>query len=398
MGEKKKKTNKKTSKSRSKPKLSADEKKRKEVFERLAKATGKKGTDMLFSAAEMPNDFEVISSGSEDLDSILTPEKYEAEGVGGIPRGFMCEFFGPEQGGKSSLAMLFAATVTARNGFVFWADAEGSFVKNWAISRGIDTKRLYTVPCGQCGEDYITDVCAAAGSGDFELAVIDSLAALEPQQLLETELTDDPRIGAKALMMSRACPRLTAAAKQGNCAIIFINQLRTKIGVKFGNPEITPGGKALKFYASLRLRIAQLSKKGRAIMKDEDEIGIRSNVQVVKSRFGPPYREAILPIYYGNEKPHPYDMLLDMALTSKVIRSRTKKVGDDRIISFTLPDFDDLKSIIGIDDFKLELRKDPEAIRELARRLVEDKNKALDGDVEKFVESCGTEDPLADAS
>jgi len=109
-----------------------------------------------------------------------------------------------------------------------------------------------------------------------------------------------------------------------------------------------------------------------------------------------PYRETIMPIYYGNEKPHPFDMLLDMGLTSKVIKSRTVKKGDERITRFTLTDFENLTGITGIDDFKIELMQDPEALRELARRLAEDKNKALDPDVRNYVENIGKSDPLAD--
>jgi len=167
-----------------------------------------------------------------------------------------------------------------------------------------------------------------------------------------------------------------------------------KIGVMYGNPETTPGGEALKFFSSLRLRLAQVgSKKERGIMRDGEDIGIRSIIQVVKSRFGPPFRETILPIYYTDERPKPIELLLDIALTSKVIRCRTKKRGEENVQSFTLEGFDRLSGVEGLDEFREKL--DVRAIREIAKRI-EDMKIAMSPDIRGFVDGLKENDPLGD--
>jgi recombination protein RecA len=219
--------------------------------------------------------------------------------------------------------------------------------------QGIDTKKVVLQDSGKSGEYYLEQIESITEKGLVQLAVIDSVTALIPKEILETELEKEARVGAGAKLMSRALPRIQNAAKKGNAAVIFINQIRQKIGVVYGNPETTPYGEALKFYASLRIRLSQVgSKNERGIMKGDDEIGIRTNVHVVKSRFGPPYRETIMPIYYSDVKPHPIDIIIDAALGNKVVKSRSKKQPNGEIIqTFS---FGDIRSE-GIGEFKKEL-------------------------------------------
>jgi recombination protein RecA len=373
------------------------DKTRKSIISSLSKVMR---DDAAFSFAnDRKKDFDLISTGDAELDRILTPDIYEERKVGGVPRGFLCEFFGPEAGGKSSLGMMLAADVTKRGGMVLWVDAEGSWVEHWAINHGIKLENVVIIETGKSGEDYFGAIKAAAASGNFELIVLDSMASVQPKNVQETELEKDPRIGAMARLMHRVCPQLTAAAKAGNCSIILINQIRHKISM-YGNPETTPGGLSLKFYASLRLRLSQVSSRdGRGIVKDGEEIGIRSNVQVVKSRFGPPFQETVLSIYYTDVKPHPYDILIDLAIKKKVVKckSRRDKVTEELVQFFSLDDNDVLKGIAGIDEFKVELRKHPEAIREVYRILVEkmsEDGKTIDHEVAQFVQEFEKKDDV----
>lgn len=364
-----------------KPKASPREAKMLQIAKKMAKIS--KDEDSIHIGDKWVRPLEYISTGDSELDRILAPTHFEETGIGGIPRGFLCEFYGPTGGGKSSLCMNLAASATQAKDPVFWIDAEGSYNPEWAQTRGIDTRFLMVSEAGKSGEAFMDELLTAASSGDFALVVVDSLTALQPQIVMDADLTKDPKVAAKALMMSRTCPLVVPAAKRGNTAVIFINQIRININVKYGNPEDTPGGQALRYFSSLRLRLAQLSaSKGRGIMKGDEEIGIRSNVQVVKSRFGPPYRETVIPFYYSQEKPEPLDMLLDIGMSSKLIRVRTR----DNVQHFTLDGHKTLKSVPTIDEFRAELVALPDEIKELARRIQEEKGKALPADVLYYVE------------
>ena len=176
----------------------------------------------------------VISTGLPDLDRILTPMLWESSGIGGIPRGFVAEFFGPFAGGKSSLCMKLAAGVTKGGGYVLWFDAEGSYVPEWAARHGVDNGKVIIVDSGQSGEFYLEQVESAATKGQVDLIVVDSVTAMVPKEVLETNLEKEARIGAGAKMMTRALPRIVTAAKKGNVAVVFVNQIRQKIGVMYG--------------------------------------------------------------------------------------------------------------------------------------------------------------------
>jgi recombination protein RecA len=336
---------------------------------------------------------DVISTGMPELDRIITPMIFEKTGKGGIPRGFVSEFFGPHAGGKSSLCMKLSASVTKAGGHVLWVDAEGSYIPEWAERHGVDNGRVqYIENDGKIGEHFLDMVEKGAKSGLFHLIVIDSVTALIPREILEADVDKDARLGAAARMLTRWVPKIMSAAKQGNTAVIFINQIRQKIGVMYGSPETRPGGEALGFYCSLRLRLSQVgNKKERQIMKGEEGIGTRTNVKIDKSRFGKP-GEAIMPIYYSDTPPHPLDVLLDAALSSKIIRSRSKTTETNEIVlTFS---FNDLK-IEGIDDFKLQLT--PEHIKDLAKKVIEERIN-LSQEVVDYVKSLDAEDPTASAN
>jgi len=357
---------------------------------------------------------DVISTGHGVLDSIIHPDFFKKHGRGGVPRGFLCEFFGPNSGGKSSICLMMAARVTKSGGYVFWVDAEHSFIETWAENHGVDLSHV--VMCPDCddagnpftGEQYLEQLEKYAGSGVFQLAVVDSMEALVPKAILEGKLEENARIGEKARLMSRALPRIMMASNKGNCTTVFINQIRQNIMASrySGNPETTPGGEALRFYASLRLRISQVSGKDkRGIVKDGEEIGIRSNVLIKKSRFGPPYKETVVPIYYGDTKPHPFDMLLDDLLGCGLIRCRTgkDKEGDPIQVFFVKDDdgkpFEGLEDIVrveGLEDLKAKLdTKKLNIFMELllAKKIVPDPEVTL-----WLKTKAKDDDPLAEAS
>lgn len=361
-------------------------------LEQIRKAMGLKDEDDSVRRADQHIAIKsLISTGQQDLDKILTPMVYEQTGKGGIPRGFVFEFFGPHAGGKSSLCMKLAANVTQGGGFVLWVDAEGSYVPEWAARHGCINKRIEYVDSGKTGEYYLQKIESVAARGLVDLIVVDSVTALTPKELLETELEKEARVGAAAKMMTRALPRIVSAAKVGNTAIIFINQIRMKVGVMYGNPETTPHGEALKFYCSGRLRLSQVgSKSERGIMLGEDEIGIRTNVQIVKSRFGPPYRETIMPIYYTDVRPHPLDIIIDGALATKVVKSRSKKMSNgENVQTFA---FGDIRAE-GIDDFKNELT--PDFIKSMAQQAMAAKQ-VFDPDIMSYLETLDDQDPLSE--
>lgn len=380
-------------KEKSDKKKKAEEKARESLLE-FVKKTAKISDISYADQYEAVTD--VISTGHAELDRLISPIFFEKTGKAGVPRGFVCEFYGPNAGGKSSLAMRLTSNVTKNGGHVFWVDAEGSFVPEWARTQGVVAENVIRIGTGHSGEEYLETVCNVAKTGKFELVVIDSVTALRPKRLLEQSLEEHQVVGAGAQMMSRIMPILVGAAAAGNCTIVLINQVRQKMGVMYGNPETTPYGEAVGFYSSLRLRLQQVgNKKNRGIMKGEDEIGIRSNVHIIKSRFGPPHRETILPIYYSDIKPYPLDQLIDAAIETKIIKSRSKKMDNgEPLIHFTLEGHETLKSIPGFDEFKSGLIDDPNALKGIFEKLTELKI-VLATEVHDYIKGLGkSSDPL----
>ena len=326
---------------------------------------------------------DVISTGVPELDRIMTPLYYAETGKGGVPKGFVVEFFGPQGGGKSSACMKIVGNVTKAGGIGLWVDAEACYNPQWGEAQGIDSKRLTILHNnGEPGEFFLEKVITVAEGGLADIIVLDSITALQPKAIQEAPLEKDT-MGKMGAMMSKALPKIVIAAKKGNVPIVFVNQIRDSFAM-FGNPESVPGGKALKFYCSLRIRINPLSKKNSGIWKEGEMIGIRANAQIVKNRFGPPWQETPVPFYFSNTRPHPLDAILDEALSRKIITSKkTKKLeddGGDPVYCFT---YGKLR-VEGFDEFKAKLKD--ENIQEIAVILKAQKW-AMDQEVHDYLKS-----------
>jgi len=249
-------------------------------------------------------DVPVISTGSLALDHAL--------GVGGIPRGRVIEIFGPESGGKTTLALHIMAEAQKLDGLAAFIDAEHALDVMYAKKLGVNCDDLL-VSQPDTGEQALEITDVLVRSGAMDVVVIDSVAALVPKAELEGDM-GDVHMGLQARLMSQALRKLTACISKSMTAVIFINQIRMKIGVMFGNPETTPGGKALKFYSAVRLDIRRIGN-----IKDGQEIvGSRTRVRVVKNKVAPPLKEAEFDIIYGEGISTVGD-LLDMAVQTEVI-------------------------------------------------------------------------------
>ncbi|HYO94436.1 MAG TPA: recombinase RecA [Polyangiaceae bacterium] len=246
----------------------------------------------------------VIPSGSLALD--------EALGVGGFPRGRIVEVFGPESSGKTTLALHAIAQVQALGGIAAFIDAEHAFDLRYARGIGIELGKLL-VSQPDCGEQALEIVEMLTRSAAIDLVVIDSVAALVPKAEIEGDMGDS-HMGLQARLMSQALRKLTAIASKTNTTLVFINQLRQKIGVVFGNPETTPGGNALKFYASVRLDVRRIGK----ISLGETAVGNRTRVKVVKNKVAPPFTEAEFDIRWGTGIDAGAD-LVEVALSAGVL-------------------------------------------------------------------------------
>ena len=312
------------------------------TLDKMDKTYGK-GTVMKMSDKAV-SDVEAISSGSLGLDI--------ATGVGGYPRGRVIEIYGPESSGKTTLTLHAIAQAQKAGGIAAFIDAEHAFDRFYAENLGVDLENLI-ISQPDNGEQALEITDNLIRSGAIDIIVIDSVAALTPKSEIEGEMGDS-KMGLHARLMSQALRKLTASISKTNCTVIFINQLREKIGVMFGNPETTTGGNALKFYASLRLDIRRSTQ-----IKDSNAnvLGNKTRVKVVKNKVAPPFKVAEFDIMYG-EGISKIGEIIDIGVDYEII----KKSG-------SWFSYEDTKLGQGRDAVKAVLKDNPELMEELEEKI-----------------------------
>jgi recombination protein RecA len=296
----------------------------------------------------------IISTGAISLDAAL--------GIGGIPRGRVTEIFGPESSGKTTLALHVIAEAQRTGGIAGFIDAEHALDLSYARKLGISTEDLL-ISQPDTGEQALEIAEMLVRSGALDVLVVDSVAALVPKAEIEGEM-GDAHMGLQARLMSQALRKLTGTISKSRTAIIFINQIRQKIGVMFGNPETTTGGNALKFYATVRLDIRRIAQ----IKKDDSVIGGRTRVKVVKNKLAPPFREAEFDILYGEGISREGD-ILDLGVEQDVVEKSGAwySVGGERIGQ-------------GRENARLFLKEHPEMAGDLAKKILAKRGIAVAGE------------------
>ena len=302
-----------------------------------------KGAVMKLSSDGVLRDIPVISTGCLTLDYAL--------GVGGIPRGRIVEIYGPESSGKTTVALHIVAEAQKAGGIAAFVDAEHALDPLHAQKLGVNINELY-VSQPDTGEQALEITEALVRSGALDVVVIDSVAALVPKAEIDGEMGDS-FVGLQARLMSQALRKLTGVINKTGCVAIFINQLREKVGVMYGNPETTPGGRALKFYSSVRLDV----RKGEQLKNGSEIIGNHTKVKVVKNKVAPPFRVAEFDIIYG-EGISKEGTLLDMAVEYGIINKSGAffSYGDQRIAQ-------------GRDNARIYLKENPELTAEIDRKV-----------------------------
>ena len=339
---------KKSSKAEKAPVAGADQSEKLKALEHaladLDKQFGK-GAVMKMGSDSVNRDIPVISTGCLTLDFAL--------GVGGIPRGRIVEIYGPESSGKTTVALHVVAEAQKAGGIAAFVDAEHALDPVYAKKLGVDIDELY-VSQPDTGEQALEITEALVRSGALDVVVIDSVAALVPKAEIDGEMGDS-FVGLQARLMSQALRKLTGIINKTGCVAIFINQLREKVGVMYGNPETTPGGRALKFYSSVRLDV----RRGEQLKNGSEIVGNRTKVKVVKNKVAPPFRVAEFDIIYG-EGISTEGTLLDMAVERDIIHK-----------SGAFFSYNDQRLAQGRDNARAYLKDHPELTAEIDKKVRE---------------------------
>ncbi|MBP3568543.1 MAG: recombinase RecA [Lachnospiraceae bacterium] len=303
------------------------------------------------SAAHM--NVEAVPTGSLSLDIAL--------GVGGIPKGRIVEVYGPESSGKTTVALHMVAEVQKRGGIAGFIDAEHALDPVYAKNIGVDIDNLY-ISQPDNGEQALEITETMVRSGAIDIVIVDSVAALVPKAEIEGDMGDS-HVGLQARLMSQALRKLTAAISRSNCIVIFINQLREKVGVMFGNPETTTGGRALKFYSSVRLDV----RRTESLKVAGEVVGSRTRIKVVKNKVAPPFKEAEFDIMFGKGISREGD-ILDLAANENII-----------IKSGAWFAYNDAKIGQGRENAKIYLKENPEIMNEVENKVREKYNLPVSG-------------------
>ena len=311
------------------------------ALSQIEKSFGKGAIMKLGDASRVP--VSVIPTGCLDLDLAL--------GVGGVPRGRVIEIFGPESSGKTTIALHIVAQAQKMGGTAAFIDAEHALDPVYAEHLGLQIEDLY-VSQPDTGEQALDIAEALARSGAIDVIVIDSVAALVPKAELEGDMGDS-HVGLQARLMSQALRKLTGCVAKTNTVVIFINQLREKVGVMFGNPETTTGGKALKFYASIRMDVRRIE----TLKAGNDAVGSRTRVKIVKNKVAPPFRTAEFDMLYG-EGISKEGCILDMAIDRRII-----------IKSGSWFSYGDMRMAQGRENARLFLKDNPEVCQEIENTI-----------------------------
>ncbi len=311
-----------------------------------------KGTVMKLGDPKAQVAVETIPTGSLSLDLAL--------GLGGVPRGRVVEVYGPESSGKTTVALHMIAEVQKRGGIAGFIDAEHALDPVYAKNIGVDIDELY-ISQPDSGDQALEITETMVRSGAMDIIVVDSVAALVPKQEIEGDMGDS-HVGLQARLMSQALRKLTPVISKSNCVVIFINQLREKVGVMFGNPETTTGGRALKFYASIRMDV----RRTETLKQSGDMVGNRTRVKIVKNKIAPPFKEAEFDIMFGKGISKEGD-ILDLAVNCNLVSKsgawfayNGDKIGQGR------------------ENAKTYLREHPEVMEELETKIREHYNIGAD--------------------
>ncbi|WP_291570293.1 recombinase RecA [Clostridium sp. UBA4548] len=313
------------------------------AMNQIEKQFGKGSIMKLGSNTEM--DIEVIPTGSLGLDIAL--------GVGGVPKGRIIEIYGPESSGKTTVTLHIVAEAQKRGGAAAFIDAEHALDPSYARKVGVDIEELI-VSQPDTGEQALEIAEALVRSNAVDVIVVDSVAALVPKAEIEGEMGDS-HIGLQARLMSQALRKLTAAINKSKCVVIFINQLREKIGIMFGNPETTAGGRALKFYSSVRLDI----RKFDTIKVGEDTLGNRTRIKVIKNKVAPPFKVAEFDIMY-NEGISKEGSLIDLAVNEEIVQKSGSWFA-----------YGDIRLGQGRENSKVYLKENPKIANEIENLIME---------------------------